>query len=317
MRVVAAVVAYNRRDLLNECLNALQEQTLPLDAVVVVDNASTDDSAEVAAGFPEVDLVRLGVNTGGAGGFAVAIEHALTVQNADLVWVMDDDTIPTPTALEALLDVRSNAREEVSVLASRVVWADGLDHPMNTPRRKPLARASERRDAAAVASVPVRSASFVSALVDAKAVRAHGLPVAEYFLWNDDFEFTARILRHGRGLYVPASVVLHKTKARADTDVDPGPRFYYEVRNKLWLFRVSTALGWYELPLYVASTARRWMRTYRASQDRGTIVRTFRAGWNDGVKTKPRDNGAYLDSLGIDGSSLTTFETARSRGAHR
>ncbi len=309
VRVVAVVVAYNRRELLLECLEALAAQTRPLDAVVVVDNASSDGSADaVAEASPDVDLVRLDVNTGGAGGFAVGIEHAISAQRADLVWVMDDDTIPTSTALEALLAARAAAPETPAILGSRVVWTDGLDHPMNTPRRKPLASKSERRDAAAAGGVAVRSSSFVSMLIDAAAVKVDGLPIAEYFIWNDDFEFSARILRRRRGMFIPASVVVHKTKARADTDADPGERFYYEVRNKLWLFRASRALSWYERPLYLAATARRWMRTYRHSPDRATIARTFRSGWQDGIRRRPRPNSEYLASLGLDNGSMAAFE---------
>jgi rhamnopyranosyl-N-acetylglucosaminyl-diphospho-decaprenol beta-1,3/1,4-galactofuranosyltransferase len=305
VRIVAVVVAYNRRDLLHECLDALRAQTRSLSAVVVVDNASTDGSADaVAADFPEADLVRLTVNTGGAGGFAVGIARAVADRDADLVWIMDDDTIPTPTALQALLDARETAPVTPAVLGSRVVWTDGQDHPMNTPRPKPLADAQERRDAAAAGGIPVRSSSFVSMLLDADAVRAEGLPVAHYFLWNDDFEYSARVLRHRRGLFVPSSVVVHKTKARADTDVDPGERFYFEVRNKLWLFRASKALAPGELPLYLGATARRWLRTYLNSSDRPTLSRTFWAGWRAGLRRRPQSNARYLRSLGVTPDAL-------------
>ena len=314
VRIVAVVVAYNRRRLLLECLRALAEQTLRADAVVVVDNASTDGSADaVKEEFPGVDLVRLNINTGGAGGFALGLQRAVDTQRADLVWVMDDDTVPSATALEALLDGRNRANVTPAVTASRVVWTDGLDHPMNTPRRKPLASAGERADARAVHAMPLRSASFVSCLVESDAIRSFGLPVAEYFLWNDDFEFTARILRTRRGLFVPASVVLHKTKARADTDADPGERFYYEVRNKLWLFRASSALAWFERPLYFAATARRWLRTYWRSRERSTILRAFRSGWRDGWHSRPHTNSDYLASLGVEAGGLAAFEKASRR----
>jgi GT2 family glycosyltransferase len=304
------VVAYNRRELLLECLQALHDQDRSLDAVVVVDNGSVDGTAEaVSSAFPSVDLVCLTQNTGGAGGFAIGIERALSAQRADMIWIMDDDTIPTPSALAALLRARSLAREVPAILASRVVWTDGRDHPMNTPRSKPFAAGSEQHDAALAKAMPVRSASFVSTLVDAAAVQQEGLPIAEYFIWNDDFEFTARILRRRRGLYVPASVVVHKTKARTSTDVDPGERFYYEVRNKLWLFRYSQALSPLETPLYVAATARRWLRTFRNSHDRSTLRRAFRSGWSDGIRKAPRHNATYLESLGLGSEGVSTFES--------
>src|SRR5665647_927267 len=102
-RVVAVVVAYNRRDLLLEVLDALARQETPLEKVVVVDNSSTDDSAAVAqAAGPLVDLVELERNTGGAGGFAAGLAVALERHSPDWVWMMDDDTVPTESALPEL-----------------------------------------------------------------------------------------------------------------------------------------------------------------------------------------------------------------------
>src|SRR4029453_10705344 len=70
-RVVAVSVAFNRGELLRGSLTAVFGQTRTPDRVVGVDNASTDGSAElVLQEFPEVELVRLGSNTGGSGGFA-------------------------------------------------------------------------------------------------------------------------------------------------------------------------------------------------------------------------------------------------------
>ena len=50
--VVAVVVAYNRQELLRRCLDSLAEQTVALTGTVVVDNASTDSSREVASTHP-------------------------------------------------------------------------------------------------------------------------------------------------------------------------------------------------------------------------------------------------------------------------
>src|SRR5690606_8643445 len=106
--VVAVVVAYNRRDLLIRALDGLAEQARPCDAVVVVDNGSTDGSGERAAAHHlRPDVLTLERNTGGAGGFAAGLAHAVLARGADLVWLMDDDTVPTPTALSALLDARA------------------------------------------------------------------------------------------------------------------------------------------------------------------------------------------------------------------
>jgi GT2 family glycosyltransferase len=294
-RLVAVVVSYNRSALLEEVLVALHAQTVPPDAIVVVDNASSDDSVRVASLIaPKAHLVQLGQNTGGAGGFAVGIDIAIREHDADYVWVMDDDTVPTPTALGEMVRVLDSVVPQPAAVASRVVWHDGRDHPMNTPRERPFASRGQREVASSIGCMAVRSVSFVSSLFNAAAIRESGLPVADYFIWNDDFEFSSRILRNRLGLYCPSSVVVHKTKALASTDADPGERFYYEVRNKLWLFRRSNALGWSEKWIYVGASVRRWARTFRRSHDRGVLWRAFRRGLSDGFGTIPRSNRAVL-----------------------
>ena len=298
------VVTWNRRELLREALGAVTGQSAPPAAVVVVDNASDDGTPDmVAADFPGVDLVALDRNTGGAGGFAAGLDRALRRHDPELVWLLDDDTVPTVDALSVLVAARAAYAAACSgiapgLLASRAVWTDGRDHPMNTPRIRPWAGRRERAAAARVACVPIRSASFVSVLVAADVVRACGLPLADYFLWNDDFEYSTRLLRGRVGLYCPGSVVVHKTRTFGSTDVDPGERFYFEVRNKVWTFTRSRGLTVPEKFLYGGSTLRRWARTYAASTDRATLRRALRRGLADGVRSAPRPTAAVLADAG-------------------
>lgn len=306
-RAVAVVVAYNRRDLLVEVLGALHAQTAPLAKIVVVDNASTDDSAEVARAAGDlVHVVSLPRNTGGAGGFAAGLAVALAEYEPDWLWLMDDDTVPMPMALAQLLSA-VDATDYV-VAGSRVIWTDGGEHPMNTPREKPFVSSAERAAAARAGGIAIRSTSFVSMLLRADVAGQIGLPLADYFIWNDDFEYSTRALRGRRGLHVPASVVVHKTKVLGATDADPGPRFYYEVRNKLWMYRRSTSLSPGEKVLYGASSVRRWLRTFARSNDRATLVDGWRRGWHDGRRYRPRPNHAALAGLGDASRAVSEVE---------
>jgi rhamnopyranosyl-N-acetylglucosaminyl-diphospho-decaprenol beta-1,3/1,4-galactofuranosyltransferase len=312
--VVAVVVAYNRRALLLEALAALKAQSAPLTAVVVVDNHSDDDSAAIASEFwPEVELVRLTRNTGGAGGFATGMAVAIARHDPDWVWVMDDDTIPTETALEELL--LAVDQPGVVLAGSRVLWTDGSDHPMNTPRRNPFARKEELQAAQEQGVTPVRSSSFVSMLVSAERVKAAGLPIADYFIWNDDFEFSTRMLRAGRGLYVPGSVVIHKTKALANTDADPGARFYFEVRNKIWLMVFSHGLNPFEKLVYMGSTLLRWIRTFRRSHQRRFLLTQLRRGMVAGFGSRPRLNADVLCDLGAVTEAVVKVEAPARKAA--
>jgi len=178
---------------------------------------------------------------------------------------MDDDTIPTATALEALVRAAEDYPGTPALLASKAVWTDGAEHPMNRPRTRPGLPPALHRHAALAGARQIRTASFVSILLNARAVREVGLPRASYFLWNDDFEYTSRILRGRVGLYVPGSIVHHLTRALGSSDADPGERFRFEVRNKVWTFRDSEGLGAFERMAYEAATARRWLRATASS----------------------------------------------------
>jgi GT2 family glycosyltransferase len=304
--VTAVIVTYNRCHLLLEALAAVHAQIRAPDVVIVIDNASTDGTtAAVRHSYPSAELVELAHNTGGAGGFAAGLALALA-HGTDLVWLMDDDTVPEPGALAALLEARRrHPGGPPAVLASRVVWTDGRPHPMNTPRVKPLARRAERAAAAAAGCVPIRSASFVSILVDAGVCGQRGLPQAGYFLWNDDFEFTARMLRGHAGLLCPDSVVVHKTAAFGATDVDPGPRFFYEVRNKIWTLRTRPPLAPAERILYGGSTLRRWARTFAKSRDRRALAASLARGLAAGLRTRPPPTADVLAAAGLTGPLLT------------
>ncbi len=113
--------------------------------------------------------------------------------------------------------------------------------------------------AAAHSSMSIRFSSFVSTLIHRSLVQRHGLPVAGYFLWNDDVEYTARLLRGGFGVMVPASVVWHKTAEKHVPATSLAEKYYYEVRNKLWIIRRSDAFGksekWWMAKSLVARTA--------------------------------------------------------------
>ena len=82
--ITAVVVTHNRPDELRLVIRALQAQTFPLARVLVVDNASPLPAVDVLAGFSDVEIIRNDNNTGGAGGFAFALDTAFVRRHRKL-----------------------------------------------------------------------------------------------------------------------------------------------------------------------------------------------------------------------------------------
>jgi len=223
-QIYAVVLSYKRKGLLKRCLDGINAQTRRCDAVIVVDNASNDGTEEMLleSGIDNLKIYVLSHNTGASGGFSAGFRIAYQ-QGADFVWMMDDDVIPEPDALEKLLEADDQLRarrEPFSYLLSRAHTEDGL--LTNVPR------IDERTNAIAyenwpalldIGVIPVRPATFVSILVPRASLQRHGLPLASMFMWGDDTEFTLRISKDVPGYLVAASKVLHMRRVSGTIDI--------------------------------------------------------------------------------------------------
>ena len=249
INVAALVVTYNRKALLVECLDAILAQEFKPATIVVVDNASTDgtdalfaEGGELAS-IPGLRYFRMTENLGGAGGFKEGVKRCMEV-GCDWVWLMDDDCIARPDTLAELvgaLPVADKLGSEVSFLASSVYGPAG--EPMNVPGVDTRATANGYADwyrGLAEGLVEIESATFVSLLINARAVEALGLPVGSFFIWGDDTEYTTRLTHnYGPAYMVGKSAVLHKRVNAKSLDIqnenDPAriANFHRLYRNNL------------------------------------------------------------------------------------
>jgi GT2 family glycosyltransferase len=285
-RVVALVVTHNRKELLVECLRALLNQWQRLQKILVIDNASTDGTQELLAetGLLSEYLIlyhRLPKNLGGAGGFETGMRLAYEELDWDWIWLMDDDAICTSTALKELLAASDAlAQWRPAILTSRVLYWEG-NEPCNVPRfrfNRPWGHGEpvERVYAAAAAGcIPIRNASFVGPLIRRTAVAKHGFPPGGYFLLLDDIEYTGRILKDDFGASVPQSLVYHKTRRAALAHHVEPDYFFFDLRNTLWLIRLSEAYNGAEklsFAGYTGLSAVRFLMHRRFSKDAVKVV---------------------------------------------
>lgn len=124
------IVNWNTRDLLADCLHSLDRTVNGLNYEVwVVDNASTDGSAEMMrAAFPGVHLVRNPENIG----FARANNQAIRMSAGRYVLLLNSDAAATPDAVARLVRL-ANAHPRAGIVGARLLNPDGSFQASHTP----------------------------------------------------------------------------------------------------------------------------------------------------------------------------------------
>ncbi|MCR5522213.1 MAG: glycosyltransferase family 2 protein [Clostridia bacterium] len=280
---VAVVVTYNRKELLKECIKHLLSQTAPTD-ILVVDNASTDGTAELfSAPQDGIFYFNTGANLGGAGGFNFGMRKAAEM-GYDFVWVMDDDTMPSPTAHEKLLEVDGLLEGNYGWLSSLTLWKDGTPCAMNIQKItkwKPLGDFEY--------SHSVQYASFVSLFIKADTIREFGLPYKEFFIWGDDWEYTRRISKHKPCFFVPGSVVKHECKTNNGSDITKEngnnlDRYAYSYRNDVVVYRQDGIDGALFLLLRIAKHS---IKIIIKSGNKAQKLKLMFSSLKEGMKFRP------------------------------
>lgn len=241
MKITTVIVTYNRLELLRRTVEAVLGQSRRPDEVIVVNNGSTDGTAQWLAGRGELTVLTQ-ENVGGSGGFFAGMKAAAE-GGADLLWCMDDDVFPRPDCLERLLEALHNrpgtgiaapARVQDGKVVGRRFTRYNLTNPLAS-----MYGGKERfpadGDPLEVAGVP-----FEGPLIRREVVERAGLPNRDLFIFCDDTDFCLRAGLAGFGIvYVPAAAM---DKAVFFGDASWGEREekkkwkrYYQVRNATYL----------------------------------------------------------------------------------
>jgi rhamnosyltransferase len=206
--VAAVTVAFNATRLLPRQIDALLQQSRPLQEIIVVDNASTDGtSAMLAERYPQVTVLRMPENLGAAGGWAAGLSYAALEKGHDLVWTFDQDSVPATNALETLLAGLQQLAGQCEVVGMVVpiavhretatqyppfLWRDGFVKPSAEQMRQPVW----------FADMAIASGS----LVLREVVQEVGVPRADFFMDISDIEYCLRIRSRGYKIAVISRV---------------------------------------------------------------------------------------------------------------
>jgi len=237
--VTAVVLNYDLTDDTLACVRSLQEATYDRLRILVVDNASPGGAEDrLRRELPGVEIRGTGRNLGYTGGINTGFRLALA-QPADYLLALNPDTEVDPGFLEPLVDAMEadpgaaiaggtiyshHDRARVWYAGGRLVPWRGLAVHLHKGEILEAAAFGEPQ--------PVSFVTGCLALHRASLLPRIGGQDERFFLYLDDIELSARVLRKGyRLLYVPRSVVYHRVLGERESLL----KVYYSVRNRLLL----------------------------------------------------------------------------------
>lgn len=252
-RVAAVVVTFNRLKLLQECVQALREQSYKLAAIFVVNNSSVDGTEEWL--LQQQDVITITQpNLGGAFGFYTGIKMA-SEEEYEWVWCMDDDGRPQPDALEKLM-----AFHQLKPCVINALVCD-KDNPENL-----VFKTGAYIKATDIQEAVVKDAAnfFNGTLIHLNVINKVGLPLKQLVIWGDESEYYNRIrFRFGFPLFTVAnSIHLHPAQSgvfyKKEWDIEKDWKPYFFVRNKIFVFLSkyrSALIAYVNYTLFVAGFA--------------------------------------------------------------
>ena len=241
-RVAAVVPTLDRIDDLTRCLDAVAAQSRTPDVTFVVRDGSPNGADPAIRDRPGVTVVATGERLGAPGAFARGIEEAAAA-GAAWIWLLDDDCVPAPGALEETLAVAASDEGAAGAVPT-VVFGDG--------RREagwhwgPRAAAGHGQSPNTAAG-EIDWAPFAGLLLRREACERVGAIRTDFVLWHADVEYCLRLRSAGwRLLAAPQAEVSHPAMPIIERRVlgrrirvgrIPPWREYYDTRNLALLRR--------------------------------------------------------------------------------
>ncbi len=243
--VYIILVNYNSWQDTVECIESLKKMKDVLFKIVIIDNASSDNSvSELERKYDDVIIISNKENVGFAGGNNIGIDMAVN-NGAKYIWLLNNDTVVHPESLKEL--VASVGQYELALIGGKVykygtgcdIWYDG--GAINWWKGKAYHTHIHLKDNGFVTEpCSTEWISGCSMFALAKLFEQHRMD-EKFFLYFEDVDYCCKLRQAGIPLIViPGGVVWHKTSAsvRKTSYI----QFYYSIRNNLYFMQSHGAL---------------------------------------------------------------------------
>lgn len=307
-RVTAIVLNWNGLEDTLACLATLRESSFENLNIIVVDNGSrTSPASEIAQRWADIDVVELPTNLGYAGGNNVGIRRALA-NGADFVWVLNNDTVVHPEALQELVGA-AGRHPRAGVVGSKVLRADQpttlwVAWGTVTWRQSLIGLVGEDRpDGPAFACEKVVPwVPGCSLLFRREALEVAGTFDDEFFAYHEDVDWAARALMAGwTSVYCGTATIWHSVHGSSGGVAHYGGfRKYLSARNTvLYARRHGNFLQKSFLVLCIVVTFPAVLLRRSVSGEASGVWMKLR-GWRDGLLRRP----IPFDDLGLRKDAL-------------
>jgi GT2 family glycosyltransferase len=260
LSVASITVAYNAAGMLPRQMEALMRQTRPLQEMVVVDNASSDGTAELLADrYPQVTVLRMSENLGAAGAWSAGLAYAALEKRHDWVWTFDDDSAPDADALRNLVrGVEELGRDDTLGMVAPLPV-----HPETGTCYPPLLwRESFVKPSAELLRQPIWFADLVilsGCMVRRAVVETIGLPRSDFFMDLFDFEYCLRARSHGYKIAVISDAKVAHEIGNARKVWVPGYSYAWTNHAPFREYYMSRNLAYTAWWLYPSRNAKRFV----------------------------------------------------------
>ena len=239
-KIAVVIVTYNRLEKLKKALAFYEQQLHKPDYMVIVDNASTDGTANWLENWEnnnhefKVEIITSNENLGGSGGFYLGEERAMQLP-VDWIMIADDDAYPTPNYIQGLVKyIEKNNADNISIMCGAVEQNNSYCSNQRTLYKKFKWQLNFLYDVPAEyytkKIIYIDNASYVGILINKKKLAQVGLVNKNFFIWWDDTEHLMRLREIGSIICIPRFIIKHDVEA---SNSNLSWKSYYGTRNKL------------------------------------------------------------------------------------